>query len=113
MIQLLKISHPYFYQLQAQMFCANLIRTDLVVWFGDNEPLFIESIFFYENFWTSKALYLGWIIFIVVLPFQNFLQEGLNLETNCTNMVDGSTIQENKFTYFCFKNVFFFKTTNY
>ena len=26
------------------------------------------------------------------------------METNCTNMVDGSTIQENKFTYFCFKN---------
>ena len=52
----LKISHSYFYQLQVQMFCANLIRTDLVVWFGDNEPLFIESIFFDENFWTSKAL---------------------------------------------------------
>ena len=52
----LKITHPYFYQFQALMFCANLIRTDLVVWFGDNEPLFIESICCDENFWTIKAL---------------------------------------------------------
>ena len=75
----LKISHPYFYQLQAQMFCANFIRTDLVVWFGNNEPLFIESIFLMKTSGIAN-LYLGWIIFIVELPSQNFLLEEFNLE---------------------------------
>ena len=52
----LKKSHKYFYQIQGQMFCANLFRIDLVVWFGDKEPLFIETLFFDELFWKSKIL---------------------------------------------------------
>ena len=52
----LKKSHKYFYQVQGQMFCANLMRTDFVVWFGDDEPLYVETIFFDELFWNSKIL---------------------------------------------------------
>ena len=35
------------------MFCADVMRTDFVVWFGDEEPLFVETIFYDEHF-TSK-----------------------------------------------------------
>ena len=35
----LKKSHRYFYQVQGQMFCADLSRVDFVVWVGDDEPL--------------------------------------------------------------------------
>ena len=52
----LKRTHKYFYQIQGQMFCANLLRADFVVWFGDNQPLFVETIFFDELFWNSKML---------------------------------------------------------
>ena len=62
------------------------------------------------NISRLAKLYLGWIIFIVVLPCQNYLQEGLNLEINCTNMVDGSTTQENYLFIFASKTGFF-KTT--
>ena len=49
----LKRSHKYYYQVQGQMFCADVMRTDFVVWFGDEEPLFVETIFYDEHF-TSK-----------------------------------------------------------
>ena len=52
----LKKSHKYYYQVQGQMFCANLIRTDFIVWFGDDEPLYVETIFFDELFWNSMVL---------------------------------------------------------
>ena len=38
------------------MFCANLIRTDFIVWFGDDEPIYDETIFFDELFWNSMVL---------------------------------------------------------
>ena len=46
----LKRRHPYYYQVQGQMFCANLRKVDFVVWFGDNEPLFKETICYDEDF---------------------------------------------------------------
>ena len=52
----LKKSHQYFYQVQGQMFCADLFRVDFVVWFGDYNPLYTETIFFDELFWSSKVL---------------------------------------------------------
>ena len=52
----LKKSHRYFYQVQGQMFCADLSRVDFVVWVGDDEPLYTETIFFDKLFWLSKVL---------------------------------------------------------
>eukprot|EP00795_Rhopilema_esculentum_P015897 gene15897-7229_t len=40
----LKCKHQYYYQVQGQMFCADLKRIDFVVWFGGSEPLFVEYI---------------------------------------------------------------------
>ena len=52
----LKRSHKYYYQVQGQMFCADIMRTDFVVWFGDGEPLFVETIFYDENFMSKFVL---------------------------------------------------------
>ena len=49
----LKKSHKYFYQIQGQMFCSNLNRVDLVVWFGNDKPLFVETVTFDDKFWKS------------------------------------------------------------
>ena len=38
------------------MFCANLIRRDFILWFGDDEPLYVEIILFDELFWNSMVL---------------------------------------------------------
>ena len=46
----LKKNHAYYYQIQGQMFCSGLRKGDLVVWFGDNQPLFIQSIMYDEHF---------------------------------------------------------------
>ena len=49
----LKNSHPYFYQIQGQLFCSQLDRVDFVVWFGDNVPLYVETIKFDPVFWEK------------------------------------------------------------
>ena len=46
----LKRKHAYFFQIQGQMFCANLKCVDFVVWFGSDEPLFVETIWYDEAF---------------------------------------------------------------
>eukprot|EP00794_Sanderia_malayensis_P016367 gene16367-biopygen12059 len=46
----LKRKHKYYYQVQGQMFCANLKRVDFVAWFGGSEPLFVDSITYDEDF---------------------------------------------------------------
>ena len=33
------------------MFCNNLNRVDLVVWFGNDKPLFVETVTFDDKFW--------------------------------------------------------------
>ncbi|CAC5397935.1 unnamed protein product [Mytilus coruscus] len=38
----LKENHNYFYQVQGQMYVANLKWVDFVVWFGDQEELFVQ-----------------------------------------------------------------------
>ena len=53
---MLKRRHPYYFQLQGQMLCAKLHRVDFVVWFGDAEPLFIESIQYDEDFTVNYLL---------------------------------------------------------
>ena len=52
----LKRSHKCYYQVQGQMFCADIMRTDFVVWFGDGEPLFVETIFYDKNFMSKFVL---------------------------------------------------------
>ena len=52
----LKRKHQYYYQVQGQMFCADLKRIDFVVWFGGSEPLFVESIQYDEEFVLSYML---------------------------------------------------------
>ena len=37
------------YQVQGQLFCADIMRTDCVVWLGDEETLFVETIFCAED----------------------------------------------------------------
>ena len=51
----LKESHSYYYQIQGQMFCSQLKRVDFVVWFGNDLPLHVQTVTFYEKFW-QKAL---------------------------------------------------------
>eukprot|EP00795_Rhopilema_esculentum_P014253 gene14253-5279_t len=43
-------THKFFYQIQGQMFCTGLKRVDLVVWFGDQQSLFIQKHDFDEDF---------------------------------------------------------------
>ena len=74
----LKRNHKYYHQVQGQMFCANIMRTDFVVWFGDEEPLFVETIFYDEHF-MCKFFCLSWSFFIVELFCLNCLREELNV----------------------------------
>lgn len=72
----------YYYQVQGQMFCADLKRTDFVVWFSDAEPLFIETIYFDEMFMLTCALpKLKYFYCRAVLPeyFTRRVQHGLKL----------------------------------
>ena len=78
----LKRRHKYFFQVQGEMFCANLRRVDFVVWFGDNKPLFIESIFYDEDFVLNFILpRLKFFHCRAVLPefFTRRVQRGLKL----------------------------------
>ena len=52
----LKRSHPYYYQIQGQMYCSGLKRIDLAVWFGDSEPLCIVTIHCDEKFMEKHIL---------------------------------------------------------
>ena len=52
----LKRSHPYYYQIQGQMYCSGLKRVDLAVWFGDSEPLCIMTIHYDEKFMEKHVL---------------------------------------------------------
>ena len=52
----LKRNSKYFFQIQGQMFCSGLKRIDLVVWFGDDHPLFIETVKYDENFMQTCVL---------------------------------------------------------
>ena len=77
----LKRSHRYFYQIQAQMFCTGLTRVDLVVWFGDKEPLFVSSIKYDEKFIDSCLGELKFFYCRAILPefFTKRVQRGLKL----------------------------------
>ena len=52
----LKQQNPYYFQIQGQMFCSGLKTIDFVVWFGNSEPLFVETIWFDVDFVTSYML---------------------------------------------------------
>ena len=38
------------------MLCANVMRTDFVAWFGAEEPLCVETIFYDEHFISKFVL---------------------------------------------------------
>ncbi len=52
----LKKNHAYYYQIKGQMFCSGLRRVDLVVWFGDSQPLSIQPISYDESFVQHSLL---------------------------------------------------------
>ena len=51
----LKRSHPYYYQIQGQMYCSALKRVDPAVWFG-GEPLCSMTIHYDEKFMEKHVL---------------------------------------------------------
>ena len=53
----LKRSREYYLQIQGQLYCSNLDlkRIILTVYFGDDEPFFLENIFS-DNTWSSDFL---------------------------------------------------------
>ena len=78
----LKKNHVYYYQIQGQMFCSGLRKVDLVVWFGDNQPLFIQSIIYDEHFDQNSILpQLNFFYRRAVLPefFTKHSKRGLKL----------------------------------
>ena len=84
----LKRKHAYFYQVQGQMFCANLKRVDFVVWFGTGRPLFVETIWYDEEFMVNYVFpRLKYFFCRAVLP--EFSQSVLNRDLNCICMVAG------------------------
>ena len=52
----LKRIHPFYYQIQGQMYCSGVKREDLAVWFGDSEPLCIVTIHYDEKFMENHVL---------------------------------------------------------
>lgn len=46
----LKRDHPYFYQIQGQMFMTNTLYSDFVIWTDDSEKLHVERISFHGEF---------------------------------------------------------------
>ena len=69
----LKRSHNYYYHIQGHLFYADGRRPDFVVWFGEEEPLFVETIFYYEHF-ISKFILPQLKFFVVKLLYQSCLQ---------------------------------------
>ena len=64
----LKRGHSYFYQIQCRILCTGMRRIDLVVWFGDQEPLFVLPIFYDEEFINSCISLLKFFYCQAVLP---------------------------------------------
>ena len=52
--KVVSLKRSHFYQIRGQMYCTGLMRIDLVVWFGSNEPLFIQSVP-YDDIGRSKC----------------------------------------------------------
>ena len=78
----LKHRHPYYFQIQGQMFCANLQRVDLVVWFGSGQPLYVETISYDEEFKANFVLpRIQYFFCRAVLPelFTKRVKQGLKL----------------------------------
>ena len=64
------------------MFCANLKRIDLVVWFGDGEQFFVETFHYDEDFVLNFLLpRLSFFFRRAVLPelFTNRVKNGFKL----------------------------------
>ena len=62
----LKQSHPYYYQVQATMFCTKRNWCDFVV--NTTQDLYIERIRFNEQFWTKVMPKLKTFYFDALLP---------------------------------------------
>ncbi|KAK3092814.1 hypothetical protein FSP39_007483 [Pinctada imbricata] len=52
----LKRSHNYFLQVQGQMFVTGVEWIDFVVYFGPNQSIFVERIFFEKDKWYEEYL---------------------------------------------------------
>ena len=64
------------------MFCSDFKKVDLVVWFGDDEPLYKETIRYDEEFMLNYALpRLEYFYCRAVLPefFTNCVKNGFQL----------------------------------
>ena len=64
------------------MFCANLKRVDFVVWFGSDEPLFVETIWYDKDFVMDYMIpRLRYFYCSAVLPelFTKRVKKGLKL----------------------------------
>ncbi len=82
----LKKNHDYYYQSQGQMLCSGLRRVDLVVLFGDSQPLFIQQISYDKSFVHHSLLaQLNYFYGRAVLPqfFTKRVQRGLKLYIHC------------------------------
>ena len=77
----LKRRDPYYFQIQGQMFCSNLQRVDLVVWFGSGQPLCVVTIGYDEEFMVDVLPRIQYFFCRAVLPefFTKRVQQGLKL----------------------------------
>ncbi|XP_053386754.1 uncharacterized protein LOC123555858 [Mercenaria mercenaria] len=80
----LKRNHNYYIQIQGQMFCTGLKWVDFVVWFGDDQDIFCERIYFNEKQWYSEYLpvldlFYKWVFVPELLTRR--LERGLSLIT--------------------------------
>ena len=88
----LKKSHPYFYQIQSQLFCTNRKYGDLFIWTEEDwhlERITFNELFFSECIVTSKAFFIN---SIMVEMLGKFYSRPTSTVTN--ESVGTSTVEE-------------------
>ena len=86
----LKRSHKDHYQVQGKLFCADIMRTDCVVWLGDEETLFVETIFYAEDsmlMFVFPHLEFSYIV-------EQFFPELFTRRVECGHMLSVQGIEE-------------------
>ncbi|XP_078589450.1 uncharacterized protein LOC144869804 [Branchiostoma floridae x Branchiostoma japonicum] len=64
----LKTSHRYYHQVQGQLYCSKLPWVDFVVYFGNNQDLFVQRIFVDSQWQTRNLPRLDYFYKMAVLP---------------------------------------------
>lgn len=64
----LRDNHAYMYQIQGQMALANINECYFVLYFKENEPVFVERIIFNKSMWEGMFLKLKDFYFKFYLP---------------------------------------------